>query len=89
MTLVKWFQRRKARKFIKESFKTVNLFIHECSASAIGELIKAYQELLDDYRAEYGDDDIYLYYLGRLEYFKLIKCWKERQEYFERGIIEE
>ena len=88
MTIVKWFQRRKERKFIKESFKRVNLFIHECSASAIGELIKAYQELLDDYRAEYGDDDIYLHYLGRLEYFKYVKRYKERDELLRRKIEE-
>lgn len=88
MTLVKYFQRRKDRKFIKKSFKTVNLFIHECSASAIGELIEAYQELLDDYCIKYGDDDIYLHYLGRLEYFKYVKRYKERDELLRRKIEE-
>ena len=88
MTIIKWFQRRKYRKFIKESFQRVNLFIHECNASAIEELIKAYQELLDDYRAKYGDDDIYLHYLGRLEYFKYVKRYKERDELLRRRIEE-
>ncbi len=88
MTIIKWFQRRKDRKFIKESFKRVNLFIHECSASAIEELIKAYHALLDDYRVKYGNDDIYLHYLGRLEYFKYIKRYKERDELLRRKIEE-
>lgn len=88
MTIVKWFQRRKKRKFIKESFKTVNLFIHECSASAIGELIEAYQELLDDYRIKYGTDDIYYHYIGRLEYYKHVKHYKERDELLRRKIEE-
>lgn len=88
MTIIKWFQRRKDCEFIKESFKRVNLFIHECSASAIEELIKAYHDLLDDYRSKYGDDDIYLHYLGRLEYFKYVKRYKERDELLRRKIEE-
>lgn len=88
MTIVKWFQRRKDRKFIKESFKRVNLFIHECSASAIGELIKAYHELLDDYRIKYEADDIYYHYIGRLEYYKYVKRYKERDELLRRKIEE-
>lgn len=88
MILIKWFQRRKDRKFIKESFKRVNLFIHECSANAIGELIKVYHELLDDYRTKHGDDDIYFHYLGRLEYFKYVKRYKERDELLRRKIEE-
>jgi hypothetical protein len=88
MTIVKWFQRRKDRKFIKESFKRVNLFIHECSASAIEELIKAYHDLLDDYRIKYGPDDIYYHYIGRLAYFKYVKCYKERDELLRRKIEE-
>lgn len=88
MTIVKWFQRRKERKFIKESFKTVNLFIHECNASAIGELIDAYHDLLDDYRTKYGADDIYYHYIGRLAYFKYIKRYKERDELLRRKIEE-
>lgn len=88
MTIIKWFQRRKDRKLIKESFQRTRLFIHECSASAIGELIKVYHEILDDYYAKYGDDDIYLHYLGRLEYFKYIKRYKERDELLRRKIEE-
>lgn len=88
MTIIKWFQRRKDRKFIKESFKRVNLFVHECSASAIEELIEAYQELLDDYRTKYGIDDICLHYLGRLEYFKYVKRYKEQDELLRRKIEE-
>ena len=86
--MIKWFRRRKERKFIKESFKIVNLFIHEGSASIIGELIKAYQELLDDYRIKYGTDDIYLHYLGRLEYFRYVKRYKEQDELLRRKIEE-
>lgn len=88
MTIFEWAQRRRDRKFIKESFERVNLFIHECSSSAIGELIKMYHELLDDYRAKYGNDDIYLHYLGRLEYFKYVQRYKEQNELLRRKIEE-
>ena len=88
MTIIKWFQRRKDRKFIKESFKRVSFFICECSASAIEELIKGYHSLLDNYRVKYGDDDIYLHYLGRLEYFKYIKRYKEQDELLRKKIEE-
>ena len=88
MTIVKWFQRRKERKFIKEAFQISRSFIHECSSSAIGELIKAYHELLDDYRIKYGTDDIYYHYIGRLEYYKYVKRYKERDELLRRKIEE-
>lgn len=88
MTIIKWFQRRKDREFIKTSFRMSRSFIHECSSSATGELIKAYQELLDDYRIKYGNDDIYLHYLGRLEYFKYVKRYKEQDELLRRKIEE-
>ena len=39
------------------------------------ELIAALLELLDTYAVTYGKDDIYLHYLGRLEYFKLLNDW--------------
>jgi hypothetical protein len=86
--MIKWFRRRKYRKFIKESFKTVSLFIHECRASDVEEIIKAYYDLLDDYRIKYGDDDIYLHYLERLKYFKYVKRYKEQDELLRRKIEE-
>lgn len=88
MTIIKWFQRRKDRNFIKESFKRANFFIHDCNSSAIGELITAYHELLDDYHAKYGTDDIYYHYIGRLEYYKYVKRYKERNELLRRKIEE-
>ena len=88
MILIKWFQRRKDRKLIKTSFRMSRSFIHECSSSAIEELIKVYHEILDDYRTKYGTDDIYYHYIGRLEYYKHVKRYKERDELLRRKIEE-
>jgi hypothetical protein len=88
ITIREWFQRRKDRKSIKESFQRVNFFIHDCNSSAIEELIKVYHEVLDDYRTKYGTDDIYYHYIGRLEYYKYVKRYKERDELLRRKIEE-
>ena len=75
--MIAWFHRRKYRKFIKEVFKTTRCFILECDKRHCEEIIAALQDLLADYADKYGKDDIYLHYLGRLEYFKLIGGWKQ------------
>ena len=86
--MIKWFERRKYRKFIKDVFKTINLFIYSESSKSIEEIIVTLQDLLDDYVNKYDKDDIYYHYIGRLESFKLIKRWKEQEE-LKRRIIEE
>lgn len=86
--MIKWFKRRKYRKFIKDVFKTTNLFIHSESATSVEEIVVTLQDLLDNYADKYDKDDIYYHYIGRLEYFKLVKRWKEQEE-LKRRIIEE
>ena len=86
--MIKWFERRKYRKFIKDVFKTINLFIYSESSKSIEEIIVTLQDLLDDYVNKYDKDDIYYHNIGRLESFKLIKRWKEQEE-LKRRIIEE
>ena len=86
--MIKWFKRRKYRKFIVDVFKTINLFIHSESSTSVEEIIVTLQDLLCDYADKYDKDDIYYHYIGRLEYFKLVKRWKEQEE-LKRRIIEE
>lgn len=75
MKIKDWFKRRKEQKFIKNAFPVARTFILNCNKRNGAEVIAALQELLDDYAAAYGKDDIYLHYLGRLEYFKLLNDW--------------
>lgn len=75
MNIKTWFKRRKEQKFIKEAFSVARVFMLNCNKRNGTELIAALLELLDTYAVTYGKDDIYLHYLGRLEYFRLLNDW--------------
>ena len=47
MTIVKWFQRRKDRKFMQDAFRLSRRFIANCNEKNCKELIDALEELVD------------------------------------------
>ena len=65
--MIKWFRRRKSRKFMRDVFRLSRSFIANCN-----KIIDTLEELVDDYEEEYGVDDISLHYRGRLDYFRII-----------------
>ena len=71
--MIKWYRRRKYRKFMRDVFKLSRYFLLNCNEKNCKELIDILEELVDDYDNEYGVDDISLYYRGRLDYFRIIK----------------
>ena len=75
-----WFQRRKYRKFVKEAFTIIGSLVHEMDSTNCDKIIKSLQELLDDYKIKFGEDDIFLHYSNRLDYFRLIKRYKIEDE---------
>ena len=76
--MIKWFRRRKCRKFMRDAFRLSRYFIANCNEHDCKEVIAALEELVDDYDNQYGVDDISLHYRGRLDYFRLIGGWKVR-----------
>ena len=75
-----WFQRRKVRKCIKEAFKVASSLIYDMSSKNCDGIIKSLQEMLDEYYVKYGEDDIFLHYSNRLDYFRLVKRHKIEDE---------
>lgn len=75
-----WFQRRKYRKFVKSSFIIASSLIYKVNSKDCDEVIKSLQEILDEYFVKYGEDDIFLHYSNRLDYFRLIKRHKIEDE---------
>ena len=65
--MIKWFRRRKSRKFRRDVFRLSRSFIANCN-----KIIDTLEELVDDYEEEYGVDDISLHYRGRLDYFRIV-----------------
>lgn len=78
--IFKWFQRRKYRKFIKDSFAIAGSLIYKANSKNCDEIIKSLQEMLDEYYVKYGEDDIFLHYSNRLDYFRLVKRYKIEDE---------
>lgn len=76
--MIKWYRRRKYRKFMRDAFRLSRYFIANCDEKNCKEVIDALEELVDDYDNKYGVDDISLHYRGRLDYFRLIGGWKVR-----------
>ena len=74
--MIKWFRRRKYRKFMRDIFRLSRKFIADSSEENCREIIDALEGLVDDYDNKYGVDDISLHYRGRLDYFRLIGGWK-------------
>ena len=70
--MIKWFRRRKCRKFMRDAFRLSCRFIANCNEKNCKELIDALEELINDYENKYGVDDISLHYRGRLDYFRII-----------------
>ena len=70
--MIKWFQRRKDRKFMRDVFRLSHRFIANCNKENCNEIIDALEELVDDYENKYGIDDISLHYRGRLDYFRIV-----------------
>ena len=73
MTIVKWFQRRKDRKFMRDVFRLSRRFIVNCNKENCDKIINTLEELVNDYEDKYGIDDISLHYRGRLDYFRIIE----------------
>lgn len=71
-TIIKWFQRRKDCKFMRDSFRLSHHIIMNCNEKNRKELIDALKELINDYENKYGVDDISLHYRGRLDYFRIV-----------------
>lgn len=86
--IFEWFQWRKYRKFVKEAFTIIGSLVHEMDSTNCDKIIKSLQELLDDYKIKYGEDDIFLHYSNRLDYFRLIKRYKIEDELRWRKIEE-
>ena len=78
--IIKWFQRRKDRKFVKNSFIIASSLIYKVNSKDCNEIIKSLQEMLDEYYVKYGEDDIFLHYSNRLDYFRLVKRHKIEDE---------
>ena len=76
--MIKWYRRRKYRKFMRDIFRLARGFILDSSEENCKEIIDALEELVDDYDNKYGVDDISLHYRGRLDYFRFIGGWKVR-----------
>jgi len=74
--MIKWYRRRKCRKFMRDVFRLSRHFIINCNEKNCKELIAALEELVDDYDNKYGVDDISLHYRGRLDYFRIIGGYK-------------
>lgn len=70
--MIKWYRRRKYRKFMRDIFRLARRFIMDRSKEQCQEIIDALEELVDDYEDKYGIDDISLYYRGKLDYFRII-----------------
>ena len=83
-----WFRRRKYRKCVKEAFKITGSLIYGMNSKYCDELIKSLQEILDEYFVKYGEDDIFLHYSNRLDYFRLVKRHKIEDELRWRKIEE-
>lgn len=70
--MIKWFQRRKDRKFMRDVFRLSHRFITNCNEKNCKEIIDILEELVDDYEDKYGVDDISLHYRGGLDYFRIV-----------------
>ena len=70
--MIKWFRRRKYRKFMRDIFRIARRFVANCNEKNCKEIIDALEELVDDYEDKYGIDDISFHYRDRLDYFRII-----------------
>lgn len=70
--MIKWFKRRKERKFMRDVFRLSRCMIINCNKENCNKIIDTLEELIDDYEDKYGVDDISFYYRGRLDYFRII-----------------
>lgn len=70
--MIKWFKRRKERKFIKDAFHLTNVFWPYFSMAQADELLLHLSTLLVEYENAYGKDGFIEFYRGRLDYFRIV-----------------
>lgn len=74
--MIKWFKRRKERKFIKDAFHLTNVFWPYFSMAQADELLLHLSTLLVEYENAYGKDDFIEFYRERLNYKNLLRKYK-------------
>lgn len=74
--MIKWFKRRKERKFIKDAFHLTTVFWPYFSMAQVDELLLHLSTLLVEYENAYGKDDFIEFYRERLNYKDLLRRHK-------------